>query len=282
MGRPADAKWFVVELSRSAAEVDATSGALWAAGARGIEERPGSSDPADESVVSLQVAVPADALPAVLEVAGNDAFVHEVTEHETATEWERWAPPVFVGRVVVEPLERRDPIGRDTDATLVRIRAGAAFGWGGHPTTVLALELLQECVHPGVSVLDVGTGTGVLAIAAARLGARNVLAIDIEAEARVAATENVRINEVDGLVTISAEPIAGVTDQYDVVVANIERGVLIDQAHELTGLVATGGSLVISGFLTVHEREVMEAYGELRWRAPRRSGEWSARRGTRR
>ncbi|MGI9613880.1 MAG: 50S ribosomal protein L11 methyltransferase [Acidimicrobiales bacterium] len=133
-------------------------------------------------------------------------------------------------------------------ATVVEIDPGAGFGAGGHPTTLLLLERLRSLDLAGRRVLDVGCGTGVLAIAAAHLGASTVTAIDI-APAAVAATErNVDANDVtDRVEVILGEVGAAVHAEFDVVLANIVLDVLVSLAPELQARTAPGGLLAVSG-----------------------------------
>jgi ribosomal protein L11 methyltransferase len=117
--------------------------------------------------------------------------------------------------------------------------------------------MLQELSVNVASVLDVGTGSGVLAIAAARLGAARVLAIDHDADALVSARENVTLNQVDGLVTLEQKNVGDMADaSFDVVLANLTGATLTRHADVLTSLVAVGGSLIASGIET-HEQDAV-------------------------
>jgi ribosomal protein L11 methyltransferase len=267
--------WYVVEVDVAHEDlVDVTSGALWSAGAAGIEERP-SSNPDERAAIELHVFVSRDALAPLLSVAGPSARVRAAAQAGFVDNWSRWAPPVQVGRVRVEPVGDAGPV-EESSSPAVRIRAGRAFGWGGHPTTVLALELLQERCQPGMTVLDMGTGSGVLAIAAARLGASSVVALEIDPEARREAAANVLRNAVDEIVTVTDFTLDRVTSSFDVVVANLDRAALVQLAPELVARVAIGGSIVVSGLLSVHEADVIAAVPTVRWSDRRRSGEWTA------
>jgi ribosomal protein L11 methylase PrmA len=143
----------------------------------------------------------------------------------------------------------------------ITIEPGTSFGHGGHPTTELALHLLLEDLRPGQSVLDVGTGSGVLAIAAAVVGAAPVVGIDIAPDAVAIATGNARANGVAGAVTIAEVPIeragrlVGV-DRFDAVVANVLAPVQRSLAAALAAAVADGGSLVVAGHLLDDEPEL--------------------------
>lgn len=136
------------------------------------------------------------------------------------------------------------------DEIVVELDPGQAFGTGQHETTQSALEALERCVNPGCSVLDIGTGSGVLAIAAARLGAARVLAIDIDPVAVEAARANVEANGVDDMVDVVCGDLAsGVTGKFDVVVANILADIVIELAPSVPPLLASEGSFISSGFV---------------------------------
>jgi ribosomal protein L11 methyltransferase len=137
---------------------------------------------------------------------------------------------------------------------------GMAFGTGSHPTTALCLGALDRELsrRPGAAVLDVGTGSGLLAIAAARLGARRVAGTENDAAALEVARENAARNGVS--VELSLSPPASVTGRFDVVVANILANTLVELAPEVASKVAPGGALYLSGLLAGQEEQVREAY----------------------
>jgi ribosomal protein L11 methyltransferase len=165
----------------------------------------------------------------------------------------------------------------------IRIDAGRAFGAGDHPTTQLCLRALERHLRPGDAVLDLGTGTGVLAIAAAKLGAGSVLAVDTDPEAVRVARENSAANGVAGLVRVEqgslAEARSGRWGQSkaQVVVANILAGVIVSFFdHGLSHTVAPGGMLVVSGFLQTQTPEVRArlAWCGLQPLAQEKMGDW--------
>ena len=170
-----------------------------------------------------------------------------VTYHET---WDDTAP-MRVGRaIVIKPAGKAHETS-DADR-IVELPAGdgsgrGVFGTGRHPATQLALVLLEEHVRPGDRVLDLGTGSGILAVAAARLGAGEVLALDTEAAAVAFARETVSLNGLAGAVEVSRGSIQSAAPPFDVVVANIFPNVLIGLAPNLGAAVRRGGVLVTSG-----------------------------------
>jgi ribosomal protein L11 methyltransferase len=132
-----------------------------------------------------------------------------------------------------------------------------AFGTGSHPTTRLCLEWLERIVSPGQSILDYGCGSGILAIAAAKLGASEVLGVDIDPQAVTAAKNNAERNEAHARFEDSARPLSG---QFDIVVANILANPLKALAPAITGHVCPGGQLALSGILAEQAEELIAIY----------------------
>ncbi len=167
--------------------------------------------------------------------------------------------PIPVGeRLIIVPSWHVETIAAQQDgrAALI-IDPGLAFGTGGHPTTRMCLEWLDQADLAGRRVLDYGCGSGILAIAAARLGAAPVLGVDIDEQALISTRENATINgvSVDVESSSSARPVAA-----DVVVANILSNPLKLLAPMLSRLVAPGGYLVLAGVLDRQAREVADCY----------------------
>lgn len=145
----------------------------------------------------------------------------------------------------------------DPDALVLVLDPGMAFGTGSHPTTRLCLEWLERVVTPGASILDYGCGSGILAIAAAKLGASEVLGVDIDLQAVTAAKNNAERNDVSARFDDSARPLAG---QFDIVVANILANPLKALAPAITGHVRSGGQLALSGILAEQAEELIAIY----------------------
>jgi ribosomal protein L11 methyltransferase len=217
-------------------DVDEVSGRLWLAGASAVAEEPG--------VLVAGFADRADAEQAAAELGGE---VADVVPGVWLDAWREYARPVAAGRIVVVPAWI-EPI-------TLHIDPGRVFGHGGHPTTRLLLEELDRRITGGESVLDVGTGSGVLAIAAARLGAGRVVGIDIDPECVPVTTANAEANGVT--VEVSTTPLAEVEGTFDIVLANIGADVLVELAPLLQ---AKGGVLLLSGLLVDRVDDVAAAY----------------------
>lgn len=174
-------------------------------------------------------------------------------------EWlEHFKPMRFGRRLRVCP---GNGVIDDNDAVVVRLDPGLAFGTGTHATTALALEWLDGLDLAGKRVLDFGCGSGILAIAALRLGAVAATACDIDGQALTAARENARRNAVDGRLAVERD--AGAPQEaFDVVLANILAGPLVEHAPVIAGHVAAGGRLLLSGILEEQLDTVMRAYRE--------------------
>jgi len=147
----------------------------------------------------------------------------------------------------------------DPAAVNLILDPGMAFGTGSHPTTRLCLEWLERNVSDGCSVLDYGCGSGILAIAAARLGAGHVAGVDIDPQAVDAARANAERNGVTALFADSATPVAG---EYDVVVANILSNPLRVLAPAICAHVRSGGKLALSGILREQIDEIFAIYAQ--------------------
>jgi ribosomal protein L11 methyltransferase len=149
----------------------------------------------------------------------------------------------------------------DPDALVLVLDPGMAFGTGSHPTTRLCLEWLERLFPPGTpattSILDYGCGSGILAIAAAKLGATEVLGVDIDLQAVNAARNNAERNDVSARFEDSARPIKG---QFDIVVANILANPLKALAPAITAHVRSGGRLALSGILVEQAEELIAIY----------------------
>jgi ribosomal protein L11 methyltransferase len=188
----------------------------------------------------------------------------EVTDEDWAERSQANLQPVQVGQLTIEPRSAATPTA-SPDPHVIVIHPSMGFGTGHHATTRRCLALLQAIPLAGCRVLDVGTGSGVLAIAAVRLGAASASGIDYDPDALVAARESVEANAVGDRVTlaavdIAADPVVGAP--FDVVVANLTGTLLTRQATFLAGLLGRDGHLIASGFMTDEQHVVATAFAD--------------------
>ena len=221
-----------VEVAVPAATVDELTGRLWvdAPGVLGIQEPEGDGP--------LLVWIEPDALPAVRAVV--DAVLGDAAGFVALPVEDL---PATLAVEVVELPDGLGPVELELDAQRV-------FGRGDHPTTRMALDALVTSVRPGQRVLDLGTGSGVLAIAAARAGAATVVATDIDPVAVETARRNAERNGVAAVVEVSAAELADLRagERFDLVVANLSAATIVSLAGDLDALAEPGG-LLLTGVL---------------------------------
>ena len=185
-------------------------------------------------------------------------------EAEWQSSWKQHFHPLRIGkRILVTPTWRDHEAG---DGRLkISLDPGMAFGTGHHPTTRMCLELLERLVTPGADVLDLGCGSGILAIASAKLGAGRVLGLEIDSVAVDVARQNVRSNGVGATASIvegSLPHAAASPRSYDIAVANISAKVIKELAGDLAKAVKPGGAVVVSGILAENKAGVGRALTE--------------------
>ncbi|MFH0782708.1 MAG: 50S ribosomal protein L11 methyltransferase [Pseudomonadota bacterium] len=171
-------------------------------------------------------------------------------EEDWGSTWKQHFKPFTIvdGLVIAPTWEEYQP---KVGEVVITMDPGMAFGTGHHATTSLSLELLRRTLAAGsdTQVLDVGTGTGILGMAAILFGAANVLGIDNDPEAVAAASDNVQRNKLADRMQISLTPLGELSGEYQIVVANIVHDVLLHLAEDLTRLTTIGGVLILSGIL---------------------------------
>jgi ribosomal protein L11 methyltransferase len=204
-----------------------------------------------------------------------------VHESEWATAWRSHFPVLRIGeRIVVRPTWRRHR--RRPGDVVLALDPGMAFGTGLHPTTRLCLAALERQAGDGglggARVLDVGCGSGILGIAAARLGAGSVLGVDPDPIAVEATTTNARRNHVMRLLRARHGSVPTHETAFDLVLANLIASLLVDLARRLRDELRPGGVLIASGIFVDRETEVADAFGEAGLRLVGRSteGDWVA------
>jgi ribosomal protein L11 methyltransferase len=202
--------------------------------------------------------------------------IEHVEDEDWSAAWKKDFHGFSIGeRFFVSPTWESPP---RTDRTILYIDPERGFGTGMHDTTRLSLELLEDHARAGMSVIDAGTGTGILAMAAAALGCKPVLAIEVDPEAASCARANVSRNRFAQAVQIHEAPLSEATPSpAELVVANLTLAVIEKDLVRLESWVQAGGMLVLSGLLVEQvDCIVAQLTSEFRVSQHRTAGEWAA------
>jgi ribosomal protein L11 methyltransferase len=269
------APWHAVRVRVDADSRDDAVAALFAAGSQGVLEEPDAvvtHFPPESDVERVRDAVLADVPGASVELSLTDG-----------TDWaEAWKSRVRLhelGTLVVAPPWLAE--GRDPARTIV-IDPGMAFGTGEHATTRGVVRLMQRIIRAGDLVADLGAGSAVLSIAAAKLGAGRVVAIEIDGEAIPDAEENVRVNGVADRVAVlegDATVLLPLVAPVRVVLANIISSVLVALLPHIERALAADGAVILSGILQEEREDMLGALQSSGWRLVEEDAEdiwWSA------
>lgn len=195
-----------------------------------------------------------------IDIGKNTVTISEVNEEEWATAWKKYYHPVKISEkfTIVPTWEEYSPV--HSDELIIELDPGMAFGTGTHPTTVMCVQALERTIGKGAQVIDVGTGSGVLSIAAALLGAKNVQALDLDEVAVNSARINVKLNKVHDRVTVAQNNLLdGLTEPVDVIVANILAEVILRFTDAAANLVKKDGYFITSGIILPKKQEVKDA-----------------------
>jgi ribosomal protein L11 methyltransferase len=281
-------RWLVVELSIPKEFAEAVSSFLIEQGATGIEELEGNLKcerlrtyfPQDGKETKILYAL-RHYLKSLEKIAPDipraQIKTASLPEQDWSENWKRFFKPVQVTpRFVVKPPWARVRLKRGQVS--IDITPGMAFGTGTHATTILSIQALEENLKKkGLSVLDVGTGSGILSIVAAKLGAKEVWGIDIDGVAVENARENVEKNRVSDIVKTRKGSMGDLHKKFDVVVANIDLKGLRRIRKPLLNHLKKRGLLILSGILEREKERIRLHYLEtrlLRWIKTTQEGEW--------
>ncbi len=178
-------------------------------------------------------------------------------------EWEKSLPVIHIDdKIIIKPTFREYE-AREGEI-VIEIDPKMSFGTGDHQTTKLVLQLMQKYIKPGDKVLDAGSGTAVLSIAAAKLGATNVTAFDIDEWSCLNGKENIELNNVAGIVKLYQCEINLIEEKYfNLILANIQKNILIAMAGEIEKRIKKNGVLILSGLLIPDEQEIIAVYSLL-------------------
>ncbi|GGL40391.1 50S ribosomal protein L11 methyltransferase [Sporolactobacillus putidus] len=196
-----------------------------------------------------------------IDLGENRLTFSEHNEEEWATAWKKYYKPVTAGRHFVITPTWVDYHRESEKRQVIELDPGMAFGTGTHPTTVLCLEALERYMPRGAKVLDVGTGTGVLSIGAAKLGAGEVLAVDLDQVAVQSARLNVKLNKVQDIVEVRQNNLVDTIEPgFDVIVGNLLAELVIRLVKEgASRIMRPDGLLIVSGIIKTKKDQVVRA-----------------------
>lgn len=273
--------WLKIEVAAAGEMMDALANFLTELGAHGVfqeslEPQTGGDLPDTPTQETLKAFLPCD-VRLEQRLASLETYLLSLAElfpdkakPELKTEvicdpdwgeaWKKYFKPLRVSRnIVIKPTwERFSPTGRDI---VIEIDPGMAFGTGQHASTRMCLEAIEEILLRDRSferwrVLDVGTGTGILGIACAKLDVEKVLCVDIDPKAVEIARENVLVNQVEDRVVVLNQDVATVKESFNLIVANLTAKILIKLRPHFERLLAPGGYLVISGIIEQNRPDI--------------------------
>ncbi|CAM4133967.1 ribosomal protein L11 methyltransferase [Bacillus manliponensis] len=217
------------------------------------------NDELDEKIASVKVAI--DALPSYgINIGTATVSVGEVDEEDWATAWKKYYHPVKISDTftIVPTWEEYTPSSEDEK--IIELDPGMAFGTGTHPTTFMCIQALEKTVQPGDTVIDVGTGSGVLSIAAAKLGASSVEAYDLDPVAVESAKMNIELNKTDDVVTVGQNSLLeGIEGPVDLIVANLLAEIILMFPEDAAKVVKKNGLFITSGIIGAKEEVICDA-----------------------
>ena len=278
-------KWLKIDVSAPAELVDALSDFISELGAQGVYQESlepvaegDFPEPAAQEIIKAHL--PADVrvdarikklksyIKSLVEIFPKLPLVTFTTEiiedPDWGEAWKKYFKPLRVSKnIVIKPTwERYTPHGHDI---VIEIDPGMAFGTGQHASTRMCLEaiedlMLRDRMGRKWRVLDVGTGTGILGIACANLGASRVVSVDNDAKATEIAKENVLINHVEDIVEIHTSDVAAIHETFNLIVANLTAKVLLKLKDHLLGLLEPAGFLVMSGIIDQNRGDIEDNF----------------------
>jgi ribosomal protein L11 methyltransferase len=202
-----------------------------------------------QELLYLQVRL--ESIPIELDIA-------EVQEEDWANSWKAYFKPEKVGNKTVIKPSWEDYLPREGEL-IIELDPGMAFGTGNHATTALCIRLLEEYMKPGVEVIDVGTGSGVLSILAAKLGARSVQALDYDTVAVEAAQNNISKNNLKDVISvIHSDLLDKALGKADLIIANIVADIIIRLVPDIPDKLKREGIFICSGIIDERKKDVLE------------------------
>ena len=275
-------KYIVCTISGEKEALEAGAWVLFESGAEGVIQNESESDP------SISAYFPETKWTAIKKIIlqnmapAKEQFPSlELKEEEQADpadwleKWKEFHKPVTMGNLWIGPPWLKDQA--DPDKSVLIIDPGQAFGTGGHETTRICLALLSGWVRDGGRgrILDVGTGSGVLALAGLFLGLDSALALDNDPLALEAAQVNARVNKLEAQIQVEDLNLTEIEEQFPIITANLTGPVLKENSKELVRLLAPEGCLILSGLLIEETEEIRRIFRDLKFIKAIQIGEWT-------
>lgn len=194
-----------------------------------------------------------------IDLGRNAVTISEVNEEEWAVAWKKYYKPVRISDLITVSPSWEDYEAEEGEI-VVELDPGMAFGTGTHPTTKMCIQAVEKVIRPGDTMIDVGTGSGVLSIAAAKLGAARVIAFDLDDVAVKAAKLNVKLNKVQDVVTAKTNNLLdNVQEKADIVTANLLAEIILRFPEQAVNVVKPGGYFIASGIIKAKSSQVQES-----------------------
>jgi len=194
-----------------------------------------------------------------INIGSGKVSISEVHEEDWASGWKKYYKPIQVSdKILITPTW--EEVASNSSKIIIELDPGMAFGTGTHPTTVMCIQALEKVIKGKEEVIDVGCGTGVLSIAAAKLGAGQILAMDLDEVAVKSAKLNTKLNHVDHLIKIKQNNLLDhVEKQADVIIANILAEVILRFISDVARVLKPNGRFIASGIIQTKADTVMKA-----------------------
>lgn len=212
----------------------------------------------EEKIESIRISI--DLLKTFdIELGKNVITIGSIDEESWATAWKQYYKPLSISdRITIVPIW--EDYSKKNDEIIVKMDPGMAFGTGSHPTTILSLQALDSYVQPGLEVIDVGCGSGILSATSILLGAGHVLALDLDDVAVASTLENVKLNQVETKVDAHVNDLLkDIKGPVDIVVSNILAEIILKLVEDAKNVLKPGGIFITSGIIQAKAEEVRHA-----------------------
>lgn len=210
-----------------------------------------------------------------LDKGAGSVTAEKVNEEDWENNWKKYYKPIKVGeKIVIKPIW--EEYNKNTDEIIVQLDPGMAFGTGSHETTRMCIKALERHVDANSTVFDIGTGSGILAISAAKLGAKKTIGVDLDPVAVDSAKQNVSYNDIDNIEILYGDLLEVVKGKANIVIANIMADIIIFLTQQVKAFIVEGGYFISSGIILSKKDEVISKLIECGFKIEEISieGEW--------